>query len=149
MRAVLLLAKYNICCLDFGTHSLGNTLSNDSNALDLGALHQLHGGAVDGTGRGEVDNSVNIRVLGHGLADILVDREQGLAGAPVPVDASISSSMGIGIGIAIHLAHELATEGVDDTGDGRSGTLADEVEVKHTLNSPGLHTTVILVNQSN
>lgn len=47
-----------------------------------------------------------------------------------------------GIWFTIHLAHELTTEGVDDTGDGGSGTLADEVEVKHTLDSPGLHTTV-------
>lgn len=49
---------------------------------------------------------------------------------------------GDGTWFAVHLAHELATEGVDDTGDGGSGTLADEVEVKHTLDSTGLHTTV-------
>lgn len=41
----------------------------------------------------------------------------------------------------IHFAHELTAKGVDDTGDGRGGTLADEVEVEHSLNGSGLHTT--------
>lgn len=72
------------------TYSLGDTLSNDGNGADLRALHELHGGAVDGTGRGEVDNGVNVRVLGHGLGDILVDGEKSLAGTPVPVIASVS-----------------------------------------------------------
>ena len=41
-----------------------------------------------------------------------------------------------------HFADELTTEGVDDTGNGGGATLADEVEVEHTLHSAGLHTTV-------
>lgn len=41
-----------------------------------------------------------------------------------------------------HFADELTTEGVDDTGNGRSATLADEVEVEHTLHSAGLHSAV-------
>lgn len=63
---------------------LRNTLSNDGNGLDLGELHELHGGLVDGTGRGEVDDGVDVGVLGHGVGSGLVDREEGLSGAPVP-----------------------------------------------------------------
>lgn len=66
------------------THSLGDTLSNDGNGLDLGEFHQLHGGLVDGTRRGEVDNGVNVGVLGDGLADVLVDGQKSFAGSPVP-----------------------------------------------------------------
>ena len=106
------------------TYTLGDTLRNDGNGADLGEVHQLHGGAVDGTGGGKVDDGVDVRVLGNGLLDILVDGEKSLAGTPV------------------HLAHELTTEGVDDTGDGGGGTLADEVEVEHTLDSTGLHAAV-------
>jgi len=62
-------------------------------------------------------------VLGHGLGNVLVDGEEGLAGTPV------------------HLADELATEGIDDTGDGGGAPLADEVKVQHTLYGLGLHTT--------
>lgn len=67
------------------TYSLRDTLSNDGNRLDLGVLHQFHGGLVHGTRGSEVDNGVNICVLGHGLADVLVDGQQGLAGSPVPL----------------------------------------------------------------
>lgn len=45
----------------------------------------------------------------------------------------------------VHLAHELATECVDDTSNGRSLALADEVEVEHTLHSLGLKTTVLVL----
>ena len=90
----------------------------------MGAFHQLHGGAVDGTRGSKVDDGVNVWVLGHGLGDILVDGKEGLAGAPV------------------HLANELATKGVDDTSHRGSGPLADEVKVQHTLDGSGLHTTV-------
>ena len=104
----------------FSTYSLGHALSDDGDGLDLGELHELHGGAVDAAGRGEVDDGVDIAVLGHGLLDGLVDGQQGLAGAPV------------------HLADELAAEGVDDAGDGGGLALADEVEVEHTLDGAGL-----------
>lgn len=40
----------------------------------------------------------------------------------------------------LHLAHELSSECVDDTSNGRSLPLADEVEIEHTLHSLGLHT---------
>ena len=108
--------------------ALGDTLGDDGDGADLGAVHQLHGGGVDGTGGGEVDDSVNVGVLGHGLLDILVDGKEGLAGAPV------------------HLADELATEGVDDTGHRGGGTLANEVKVEHALHGSGLHATAELVN---
>lgn len=66
-------------------------------------------------------------MLGHGLLNILVDGEKGLAGTPV------------------HLADELTTEGVDNTRYGRSGALADEIEVEHALHGSGLHTTDLLL----
>ena len=85
-------------------------------------FHQFHGRAVDGSGGGKVDNSIDIRVFGNGLADVLVDWQQSLAGTPV------------------HLAHELTTECVDNTGNGGSCALADEVEVEHALDSSWLQT---------
>jgi hypothetical protein len=104
------------------THSLGDTLSNDGNGLDLRVLHELHGALENRTRRSKVDNSVNIVVLADGLLGALVDGEKSLAGAPV------------------HLADELATEGVDDTGDRGNLSLADEIKVKHALDSLGLQT---------
>lgn len=104
------------------TYALGNTLSNNSNGLDLRVLHQLHGGAVDTAGRGKVDNDVNIGVLGNSLGNLLVDGQEGLASAPV------------------HLADELTTKSVDDASDRGGGALADEVEIKHALDSTGLQT---------
>jgi len=61
-------------------------------------------------------------VLADSLLGALVNGEKSLAGAPV------------------HLADELATEGVDDTGDRGNLSLADEVKVKHALDSLGLQT---------
>lgn len=84
-------------------------------------MHQLHGGAVDTSGGSKVDDNVDIGVLGNSLVDLLVDWQQSLTGSPV------------------HLADELTTESIDDTGDGRGGALADEVKVKHALDGTGLH----------
>lgn len=61
-------------------------------------------------------------MLLHGLLSRLVDGQQSLAGTPV------------------HLANELATECVDDTGNRGLGALADEVKVQHALNGSGLET---------
>lgn len=117
-------SAYCNCHFDFvRTYTLGDTLGNDGNGADLGEVHQLHGGAVDGTGGSEVDDGVNVRVLGNGLLDVLVDGKKGLAGAPV------------------HLADELTAEGVDDTSHGGGGTLADEIKVEHALHGSGLHAT--------
>lgn len=49
-------------------------------------------------------------------------------------------------GWSLHLADELAAEGVDDTGDGRLLALADEVKVKHALDGLGLHSAVAIVS---
>lgn len=103
------------------THPLRNTLRNNSNTLDLRHLQQLHSTAIDTPRTSEVDNGIDIRVLRHSLAHILVDGQQRLLGAPV------------------HLTDELAAEGVDDARDGGHGSLADEVEVEHALDGAGLH----------
>lgn len=105
----------------WGTYALWHTLGDDGNGADLGELHELHGGAVDGAGRGKVDDGVDVGVLGHGLLDVLVDGEQGLAGSPV------------------HLADELTAESVDDTGHRGGLALANVVKVEHALDSLGLH----------
>ena len=124
---------------------LGDTLSDDSNRLDLGELHELHGGLVNGTGRSEVDDGVDIGVLGHGVGSGLVDREEGLGGAPVPGQLSIGCRVDGLCEFCLHLADELTTESVDDTGDGRLLALADEVEVKHALDGLGLHSATRLL----
>jgi hypothetical protein len=49
-------------------------------------------------------------------------------------------------GFCLHLADELTTESVDDTGHRRLLALANEVEVKHTLHSLGLHAAVEIVS---
>ena len=41
-----------------------------------------------------------------------------------------------------HLAHKLATKGIDDACHRWVLALADEVKVKHPLDSPGLQTTI-------
>ena len=102
------------------TYSLRDAFSDDGNGPDLGILHQFHSRGIDRSGGSEVNDGVNISVLSDGLTDILVDWQQSLARAPV------------------HFAHELTTESVNNTSDGGSGALADEVEVEHALNSSGL-----------
>jgi len=67
-------------------------------------------------------------VLGEGFRHILVDGKKGLAGAP------------------IHLADELTAKSVDDAGNGRSGSLANEIEIEHALDSLWLHTTAATVS---
>lgn len=104
------------------TYSLWNTLSNDCNGLDLGVLHELHGRAVDASGRSKIDDDVNVGVLGHGLVRLLVDGQQGLAGAPV------------------HLANKLTAKSIDNTSNRRGLALADEVKVQHALDGTGLET---------
>jgi hypothetical protein len=77
---------------DLTCTSLGDTLSDDGDRLDLRELHELHCGLENGTGRSEVDDSVDVGVLCHGVGSGLVDREEGLSGAPVPVNLSIGCS---------------------------------------------------------
>ncbi len=103
-------------------YSLWDTLSNDRNGSDLWVLHQFHGRLVDGSRRSEVDNGIYIDMLGHCLLNRLVDWEESFGSSPV------------------HLGHELTTEGVDDTSNGWGGTLADEVEIQHSLDSSWLET---------
>jgi len=61
-------------------------------------------------------------MLGHCLLNALVNWEESLAGSPV------------------HLADELATESVDDTGNGWGSALADEIEIQHALDGSWLET---------
>lgn len=56
-----------------GTCPFRDALRDDGNGLDLGILHELHGGSVDTSGGGEVDDGVDLGVLGYGLVDGLVD----------------------------------------------------------------------------
>lgn len=110
-------------CAESGLiYSLWNTLGNDRNGSDLWVLHQLHCRLVDGSRGSKVDNGINIGVLGHRFLNRLVDWEESLAGSPV------------------HFGDELATESVDDAGNGWSFTLADEVEIQHSLDSSWLET---------
>lgn len=67
------------------TYSLRDTLGNNGNGSDLREFHQFHGRAVNGSGGSEVDDGVDVAVLGKSLFDILVDRKQSLAGSPVPL----------------------------------------------------------------
>ena len=69
---------------DLACTPLRHALGDDGDGLDLGVLHQLHGGLVDGAGGGEVDDGVDVAVLGHGLCGVLVDGEEGLRCTPVP-----------------------------------------------------------------
>lgn len=66
------------------SYPLWHTFGDDGNRLDLWELHELHGGAVDGSRRGKVDDGVDITVLGDGLFGGLVDWEESLGCAPVP-----------------------------------------------------------------
>jgi hypothetical protein len=131
---------------DLTCTSLRDTLSDDGNRLDLRELHELHCGLENGTGRSKVDDSVDVGVLCHGVGSGLVDREEGLSGAPVPEDLSIDCFDGLAVRFCLHLADELTTESVDDTGDRRLLALADEVEIKHTLDGLGLHSAVEIVS---
>lgn len=56
-------------------YSFGDTLGDDGNRLDLGVLHQFHGGAVYTSGRGKVDNGIDVWMFGNGLPDGLIDGE--------------------------------------------------------------------------
>lgn len=124
------------------THSLRNTFCDNGNALDLGVLHQFHGGAVDGSRRRKVHDGVNVGVLGHGLSNVLIDGQEGLAGTPVPVDCISCCIIVYQLNwLLLHLADELTTKGVDDTRYRWGATLADEVKVEHALHGSGLHAT--------
>ena len=100
--------------------ALRNTLSDESNGLDLLMLQALKSTRVDGSRAGKVDDDIDIRVLGHGLLQAGVDGEEGLLGTPV------------------ELLDVVATEGIDHGGDGRGLTTAGVVE--HALDGTGLET---------
>ena len=102
-----------------------HTFGDDCNRPDLRVLHELHCGLVDGSRGGEVDDGVDVAVLGDGLLHRLVNGQESLAGAPV------------------HLAHELAAEGVDDARDRGRLTLADKVKVEHALDRSWLETAAV------
>lgn len=101
---------------------LRNTLGNDTDGLDLREREDLEGRSVDGSGRCEVDNDVNVRVLLDGLTDGSVDGKESFLGTPV------------------ELLNVVATEGVDHSGDGRNLSTTREVKVEHALDGTGLET---------
>ena len=80
-------------------------------------------------------------MLQHCLLDVLVDGEQRFAGSPVPANLIVSvrsPSNGCTKREFSHLADELTSEGVDDTGDRWRLALAYEIEVEHSLDSARL-----------
>ncbi len=102
--------------------ALRDTLSNQSERLDLGELEALKRARVHTTRAGEVDDNINIGVLGDSLLEGRVDREEGLLGSPV------------------ELLDVVSTEGVDHRGDGGGLATAGVVEVEHSLDGTGLET---------
>lgn len=102
--------------------ALRDTLSDESNGLDLLVLQALQSTRVNGSRAGEVDDDVDVRVLRDGLLQAGVDGEESLLGTPV------------------EFLDVVATEGVDHSSDGGGLTTAGVVEVQHTLDSTGLET---------
>lgn len=102
--------------------SLGNTLGDDTDGLDLRVGKNVEGGSVDGSGRREVDDDIDIGVLLDGLTDRSVDREQSLLGAPV------------------ELLDVVTAEGVDHRSDRRGLSTGRKVKVEHTLDGSRLET---------
>lgn len=101
---------------------LRNTLSNDTDGLDLREREDLEGRSVDGSRRSEVDNDVNVRVLLDSLTDGSVDGKESFLGTPV------------------EFLNVVTTEGVNHSSDRRNLPTTREIKVEHTLNGTGLET---------
>ena len=107
---------------DLAGMALRDTLSDQSKSLDLGELEALKRARVHTARAGEVDNNINIGVLGDSLLEGRVDGKEGHLSSPV------------------ELLDVVSTEGVDHGGDGGSLTTAGVVEVEHSLDGTGLET---------
>lgn len=107
---------------EFSSVTLGHTLSDDTDRLDLRVTEDVERGGVHGSRRTEVDNDIDVWVFLNSLADGGVDWEKSLLGAPV------------------ELLDVVSTEGVNHGSDGRSLSSAGEVEIKHSLDRSGLKT---------
>jgi hypothetical protein len=107
---------------DLTSMTLGNTLSDESNGLDLRVLKALEGARVYTTAGSKVDDNIDVRVLGSSILDAGVDRKESLLGSP------------------IELLDVVTTEGVNHGSDGRACTTAGVVKVKHALDGTGLET---------
>jgi hypothetical protein len=109
---------------DLTSVSLRDTLSDESNALDLVAVAEqdLHGASQNTATGSEVDNNVDVGVLGDSLGDAGVDGEEGLLGSPV------------------ELLDVVSTEGVDHSSNRRRRASAGVVKVEHALDGTGLET---------
>eukprot|EP00123_Amoebidium_parasiticum_P009668 comp19635_c0_seq1/m.23182 comp19635_c0_seq1/g.23182 ORF comp19635_c0_seq1/g.23182 comp19635_c0_seq1/m.23182 type:complete len:487 (+) comp19635_c0_seq1:1309-2769(+) len=100
---------------------LRDTLGNDGNHLDLGELHGLNGGVVGRAEGGKVDHHIDLGILLQGRADVGVDGDQHLLGAPV------------------ELLHVEAPERVDHGGHRGCLAAAQVVKVQHALHGTSLH----------
>lgn len=89
-------------------------------------------------------------MFGHRVAGVLVDRQESFAGAPIPIVQVLVGLMAWrpSCRVNIHLADELAAEGVDDAGHGGRASLADKIKVQHALDGSGLHATVMIVSKT-
>jgi hypothetical protein len=86
--------------VDLTSEALKDTLSDESDNFDLLMLQALEGTRVDRSRAGEVEDDVDIRVLGNGLLQAGVDEEESLLGSPV------------------EFMDVMVTEGVDHGGNG-------------------------------
>jgi hypothetical protein len=102
--------------------SLGHTLGDESETLDLREAKHIQGRGVDRAGGGKIDDTVDLGVLLHGFLDRGVDGKESLFGAPV------------------EFLDVVAAEGIDHRRDGGVLTPAAVVEVEHALDSTRLET---------
>ena len=102
--------------------SLGNTLGNQSDSLDLGEPQNVQGRGVNRSTGAKVDDDIGVLVLLNGLFDRGVDGQQGLLGSPV------------------ELLNVVSTKGVDHGGDRGGLSSTGKVKVEHSLDSTGLKT---------
>jgi hypothetical protein len=99
-----------------------DTLGNKSDGFNLRIFETFEGARIYATAGSEVDNNVNVGVLGNGLFDAGIDGEKSLLGTP------------------IKFLDVVTTEGIDHSSNGRSGTTAGVVEVEHALDGTRLKT---------
>lgn len=97
-----------------------NIFGNDIDGFDLREREDFEGRSVDGLGRCEVDNDVNVRVFFDGFIDGSVDGKESF------------------FGILVEFLNVVVIEGVNYSGDGRNFLIIREVKVEYVLDGMGL-----------